>query len=104
MAREKYQTLTQPMFFILMALTTECCGADVVSRIGQITQGRVKIGPGTLYALLGDFLKEDLIEETGAEGRRRNYVITEKGKTLLKSEYKRISQQVEYYKQFFRER
>ena len=100
MAREKYQTLTQPMFFILMALTSECCGADVVNRVNEITQGGVNIGPGTLYTLLGDFLKEGLIRETEADGRRRNYIITEKGQKLLEDEYARIRQQVDYYKQF----
>ena len=103
MAREKYQTLTQPMFFILMALASECCGADVVSRVNKITQGSINIGPGTLYALLGDFVKEGLIEETYTEGRRRNYIITEKGKDLLTGEYKRIRQQVEFYRKFYEE-
>ena len=98
MAREKYHTLTQPMFYILLALESECCGADVVTRVGEITQNRVGIGPGTLYALLNDFVKEDLIEETYIEGRRRNYVITDKGKKLLRNEYGRIRQQADDYR------
>ena len=26
MAREQFQTLTEPMYYILLALTEECCG------------------------------------------------------------------------------
>ena len=88
------------MFYILMALETECCGADVVTRVVEITRNKIKLGPGTLYALLNDFLKEGLIEETETNGRRRNYIITETGKKLLHDEYKRIRQQVEDYIQF----
>ena len=46
--------------------------------------------PGTLYALIGDFVKEDMIKETSAEGRRRNYIITDKGLEMLNAEYERL--------------
>lgn len=32
MAREKFQTLTEQMFYILLSLQEELCGADVMSR------------------------------------------------------------------------
>ena len=56
MAREKFQTLTEQMFYILLALQEERCGADIMALVAQITQNRVTIGPGTLYNLLEDFL------------------------------------------------
>ena len=55
MAREKFQTLTEQMFYILLALQEERCGADIMALVAQITQNRVTIGPGTLYNLLEDF-------------------------------------------------
>lgn len=51
MAREQFQTLTEPMYYILLALTRECCGVDIMERVRQISKGRVKVGPGTLYAI-----------------------------------------------------
>ena len=55
MAREKFQTLTEQMFYVLLTLREECCGTDVMARIANLTQGRVTVGPGTLYNLLDSF-------------------------------------------------
>ena len=90
MAREQFQNLTEPMYYILMALIDERCGVDIMSAVYEISNGRVKVGPGTLYALLGKFEKEKMIVETGVDGRRRSYIITEKGLMILREEYERI--------------
>lgn len=90
MAREQFQNLTEPMYYILMSLIEERCGVDIMAAVDEISNGRVKVGPGTLYALLGKFEKENMIRETEVEGRRRSYIITEKGLMILKEEYERI--------------
>ena len=46
MAREKFQTLTEQMFYILLCLEQERCGADVMAWISETTGGRVAVGPG----------------------------------------------------------
>ena len=43
-----------------------------------------------MYNLLGKFEKEDMIRETEVQGRKRNYIITDKGKGILIDEYKRL--------------
>ncbi|GAA0086191.1 PadR family transcriptional regulator [Clostridium sp. CTA-7] len=90
MPREQFQNLTEPMYYILMSLIEERCGVDIMTAVDEISKGRVKVGPGTLYALLGKFQKENMIKETEVEGRRRSYIITEKGMNSLKEEYERI--------------
>lgn len=90
MAREQFQSLTEQMYYILMSLIEERCGVDIMVAVDEISKGRVKVGPGTLYALLGKFEKENMIRETEVEGRRRSYIITEKGLEILKEEYERI--------------
>ena len=90
MAREQFQNLTEPMYYILMSLLKERCGVDIMEAVAEISKGRVTVGPGTLYALLGKFQKEKMIKETEVQGRKRSYIITDKGKTILKDEYKRI--------------
>lgn len=90
MAREKYKTLTEQMFYILICLKKERCGIEIMEWVSEITGNRVTLGPGTLYALIGDFVKEDMIKETSAEGRRRNYIITDKGLEMLNAEYERL--------------
>ena len=79
MPREKFQTLTKQMFYILLCLRTECCGIDVMAQVEQMTDGRVTIGPGTLYNLLDNFRLYGMIEETGSFGRRRSYILTDRG-------------------------
>ncbi|MBB6715887.1 PadR family transcriptional regulator [Clostridium gasigenes] len=90
MAREQFQNLTEPMYYILMSLLEENCGVDIMSSVDEISNGRVRVGPGTLYALLGKFEKENMIKETEVQGRKRSYIITEKGKAILLEEYRRL--------------
>ena len=94
MARETFQTLTEPMYYVLMALLEECCGVDIMKKVEDLSGGRVKVGPGTLYAMLDKFLKNKLIEETKVEGRKRSYMMTAYGKELLIKEYSRLKQMV----------
>ena len=83
MAREKFQTLTEPMFYILLTLREECCGTDIMTRVSALTRGRVDLGPGTLYNLLDSFQQAGMIRETAVEGRKRSYLITDKGRETL---------------------
>ena len=90
MAREKFQTLTEQMFYILLCLRQEQCGADIMARVTELTNGRVAVGPGTLYNLLESFLQAGYIAETKVEGRKRSYLITEAGQKALADEYRRL--------------
>jgi len=103
MPRAKFQTLTEQMFYILLCLKQECYGLDILDRVPQMTAGRVSVGSGTLYNLLEQFLEAGFIRETKVEGRRRSYILTEKGKELLDKEYQRIQAQAEDYRRLFRE-
>ena len=90
MAREKFQTLTEQMFYILLCLQQECCGTDIMSEVNRLTNGRVSVGPGTLYNLLESFLEAGWIAGTRVEGRKRSYLITESGERTLEDEYQRL--------------
>ena len=102
MAREKFQTLTEQMFYILLALEEECCGVDVMERVQQMSDGRVQIGPGTLYTLLDRFLQEGMICQTRSEGRKRSYILTETGREMLEEEVRRLVRQLEDFKRIYR--
>ena len=95
MAREQFQTLTEPMYYILLALTEECCGVDIMEKVRKISGDRVKVGPGTLYAMLSKFEKNQIIRLTGEENRRKSYIITEAGRKMLLEEYERLKIMVE---------
>lgn len=95
MAREQFQTLTEPMYYILLALTEECCGVDIMEKVKVISRGRVLVGPGTLYAMLAKFEENGVIQMTTSEGRRKSYIITEIGREMLQKEYDRLKIMVE---------
>lgn len=90
MAREQLKNLTEPMYYILLALQRENHGYGIMQEIEELTGGRVIVGAGTLYTLLGRFEKEEIIEQVAEEERRKTYIITEKGRQLLDDEIQRL--------------
>ena len=48
------------------------------------------LGPGTLYTILAKLTEEDMIREVSAEGRRRSYEITDKGRMMYDAECERL--------------
>lgn len=103
MPREKFSTLTEQMFYILLCLKEECCGMDIMEKVSWITDGRVSVGPGTLYNLLEQFMEVGMIRQTRAVGRRKSYILTAKGRETLAAEYERLCTQTADYCRFFRE-
>ena len=102
MPREKFSTLTEQMFYILLCLKNECCGMDIMEKVFQMTEGRISVGPGTLYNLLEQFVDAGIIRLTRSEGRRKSYQLAGKGRDILEAEYERLSKQMADYRRFFR--
>lgn len=93
MPKKSMDTLTESMFYVLMALMEgPKCGIDIADFIEKRTKGRLQMGPATLYTILGKFEKEKYIRETAVEGRKRTYEITGKGFEAYREELKRLKQ------------
>ena len=91
MAKKSLDPLTEPMFYVLLSLyRKDLCGADISSYVQELTDGRVRLGPGTLYTMLSLFQKEKLICKVFSEGRRITYGITPEGKELYENEVRRL--------------
>ena len=71
---------------------------DIMEQIRQMTEGRVAVGPGTLYNLLVQFVEADMIRETKAQGRRRSYIITQRGMEALAAEIERMEAMMQDYR------
>lgn len=93
-ARKKLDTLTEQMYYVLLALTEERHGYGIMQVTAQLTDGRVNIGAGTLYALLARFEQEGLIRATREEEKRKYYHLTDAGRKILEDEYDRLRRQV----------
>ncbi len=83
--------LTEPMFYVLMSfLKRDMCGTEITEFVVRKTRDRVRLGPGTLYTLLGKFQEEGLIQETEVDGRKRTYRLTGKGRAVFQEELDRL--------------
>ena len=83
MARKKLETLTEQMFYVLLSLRRERHGYGVMQAIAALSQGRVKVGAGTLYALLERFERDGFIRRTHTEDTRKYYCLTPEGERAL---------------------
>lgn len=93
MPKKSMDLLTESMFYVLMAFTNgDMCGIDIVDFIEQRTKGRIRMGPATLYTILGKFEKEKYIREVSVEGRKRTYQITDLGRSAYREELARLKQ------------
>lgn len=102
MARDQFQTLTEPMYFTLLALGEVRNGAEITSWVEEITKGRIKLAPGTLYALLAQFLENALIKRVDVEKKGKYYLITDEGRVLLDEEVQRLRLLLSNYDKYFK--
>ena len=95
--------LTPRTFHILMALSQEARnGYRIMGAIEENSQGKVRVGPGTLYEALHRLRKRGLIEEAEpssqqkANGRgQRFYRCTRLGQRVFRAEAERLAADVE---------
>ena len=91
MPRRPLENLTESMFYVLLALKTRpMCGMEIAAFLERATNGRLCIGPATLYTVLSKFEEVKYIEEIAVEGRKRTYRITERGRALYRQELSRL--------------
>jgi DNA-binding PadR family transcriptional regulator len=94
--------LTPTVFHVLVALASgPRHGYAIAREVESLTEGRISMGPGTLYGSLQRMSDSGLITEAenpGDEGRhaerRRYYQITPMGKAALRDESERIMRAV----------
>ena len=76
MPRKSLQSLSEPMYYVLMSLTKELYGTEIMNEVRRLSGGRIKIGPGTLYTMLDKFYSAELIERTNLSLATKRYIIT----------------------------
>ncbi|MDL2217847.1 PadR family transcriptional regulator [Christensenellaceae bacterium OttesenSCG-928-M15] len=92
MARKKLETLSEQMFYILLALHKPRHGYGIMQYIKELTKGRVQVGAATIYTLLARFEKDGYISLIDEQGGKKGYCITQSGKALFQQEQKRLEQ------------
>jgi DNA-binding PadR family transcriptional regulator len=103
-------SLTPAVFALLLALSEgQRHGYALVTEVEQLTDGVIRLGPGTLYRSLQRMRVEGLIEElTDGEAtdlqdrraeRRRSYQITDQGRDAVRAEARRLAALVDAARQ-----
>ncbi len=88
--RKVYVPMTETGFYILYCLQTENHGYGIVQSVQQLTDGELRLAPGTMYGSLSKMEKDGLIRFVKESDKRKIYLITELGREILALELKRI--------------
>jgi DNA-binding PadR family transcriptional regulator len=99
---EELLPLTPAVFHVLLALADgERHGYAIMQEVAAGTNGRIKMGPGTLYGTIKRLLEIKLIEESDErpdpkldDQRRRYYRLTGLGERAVKAEAARYEAMV----------
>ena len=94
--------LTPAVFHIMLALADgERHGYSILREVERYTEGRLKLGPTTLYRSIRQMLATGYIEESEArpdpeldDERRRYYRLTEAGRRVALAETRRLARLV----------
>lgn len=99
MPKRKLDPLPSAAFHILLSLVDEDRhGYGIMRQVAEQTDGRMRLGPGTLYSSIRTLLEEKSIEEVGlredsklGRERRRYYRLTSAGRKLARAEAERLA-------------
>ena len=98
--REEMPPLTPAVFHVLLALADgERHGYAIMQEVAESTEGRMKMGPGTLYGTIKRLLEARMIEESDErpdpemdDERRRYYRLTALGQRAVRAEALRYAE------------
>lgn len=94
---DKNQPLTEAVFYILLAARKPVHGYGIIQEAAELTGGRLNLGPGTLYGAITSLLDKGWIAlvsaETGSR-KKKEYLITEAGRTAFYAELSRLRELV----------
>jgi DNA-binding PadR family transcriptional regulator len=99
MPKQKLNPLPLAAFQILLSLADEDLhGYGIMRSVADQSDGRTRLGPGTLYGSIQTLLEEKLIEEVdkspsleAGHERRRYYRLTTAGRKLARAEAERLA-------------
>ncbi len=88
--KKVYVPMTETAFYILLCLKKPNHGYGIVQTVEKLTDGAIKLTPGTMYGSLSKMEKDGLIYFIREEEKRKIYQITDLGLEVLQLELKRI--------------
>ena len=96
MSRSEKPLPAASLHIMLALLDGELHGYGLIGRVAELSDGAVRMGPGTLYGTLNRLVDDGLIVETtdrvarNDNERRRYYELTPTGRTVALAELDRL--------------
>ncbi|MGD6875231.1 PadR family transcriptional regulator [Bacillus infantis] len=87
---EEQSPLTEGVYYILLSLYEPRHGYGIMQFVSELSNGRVELGPGTIYGAIKTLVKRKWIVSLEEDGRKKEYVITNNGKKMVESEVNRL--------------
>ncbi len=89
--------LTEAVYYILLSLMQPMHGYGIMQNVEKLSGGRLKLAAGTLYGAISTMLEKGWIFALSADGdsRKKEYMITDTGREMLKNEYRRLVELVD---------
>lgn len=88
--------LTEAVYYILLSLLEPMHGYGIMQNVEGLSGGRLRLAAGTLYGAISTMLEKGWITalDSLADSRKKEYVITEAGREVLRAEYARLNELV----------
>jgi len=84
--------MTETAFYILLSLTEPRHGYGIIKHVEEISNGRIRLGSGTIYGTLTKMQKDGVITVFADAERKTVYEITDSGKELITAEIERLKE------------
>ena len=88
--KKVYVPMTETAFLILFCLRKPNHGYGIIQLVEKMTDGAIRLTPGTMYGSLSKMEKDGVIRFLREEDKRKIYQITDLGLEVLEIELKRI--------------
>ena len=92
--KKKYIPMTETTYYTLLSVTEPRHGYAIMQYVSALTKGRIVLGTGTLYNLVGRLVTDGVIEVASNDGGKKAYCLTDIGMELLQEETSRIEKQL----------
>ena len=91
--QKKYIPMTETTYYTMLSVIVPRHGYAIMQYVSELTRGRIVLGTGTLYTMVGRLVADGIIVQVPQDGKKA-YQITDTGTELLQVETQRLGKQL----------
>ena len=91
---KKYIPMTETTYYTLLSVIFPRHGYAIMQFVSELTNGRIVLGTGTLYTMVGRLVADGIIALVPNDEGKKTYQITKNGMELLCMETERLEKQL----------